>query len=157
MVGARPDGLVTREVVRRRAANAGPDRYEPTWVRLRNARGVVVVAGTAALLAALLSPGRTAPAVGEVLSVVLLLAWGTSLWVLWRVRCPRCSKRFTFNGGWSRLFTSRCCSCELEQWRPSWLDDSSEVETSKDAAERQQDQGGSRERAAQQGVEADKA
>ena len=136
VVGARPDGPVAREVMRRRAAKPGPDRYEPTWVRLRNARGVLVVAGTTALLAALLSPSRAAPArgVGEVVSVVLFLAWGMSLWVLWRVRCPRCSKRFTFNGGWSALFTSRCCWCGLEQWSPSWLDDSSEVKTSKDTA-----------------------
>ncbi len=115
-VSGRPDGPIAAEVARLRAAHPEGDTFEPTWVRLRNAR---VAQGVSIAVAALLSPVVPQWAGGWLFGgfMAVFLACGVAIF---RARCPRCGKYFTHNWGWSNPWTGQCVNCRLRQWTPSW-------------------------------------
>lgn len=126
MARARVGALIARAIAPLKVKASALDRYAPTWIRLRNAR----VAFFAPFLAAVLLkavPGARHGTLGnlliEVLAVLSALGAVAGIVVIYGMKCPRCSRRFTFNGGWTEFWTSRCCWCGLKQGTPSSLDE----------------------------------
>jgi hypothetical protein len=115
-VSTKPNGPISADVERLRAAHPEGDTFERTWVRLRNAR---VVQGTSLVVTALVGPAlpNWAGSGFFVAFAAVFLACGVTIF---RARCPRCGKYFTHNWGWSNPWTSKCVNCRLRQWTPSW-------------------------------------
>ena len=119
MPRARLDAVITRAIAQLRAKPPASDPYASTWFRLRNARATILGAFVVLGFLALVPSRDHGVLVGfalQALHVLPFVGAAVAIVVIYGITCPRCSKRFTFNGGWTEFWASRCCWCGLEQW-----------------------------------------
>ena len=119
MPRARLDAVIRRAIAQLRSKRPTSDPYASTSLRLRNARATFAGAFVALVFLALVPSRDHGVLIGVVLQALHVLPFvcaAVGIVVIYGITCPRCSKRFTFNGGWTEFWASRCCWCGLEQW-----------------------------------------